>query len=96
MPGSLGHEEQDAKTFASWVGNPVAIFYMLFVWKAIFGYVCLMVLKQKNLISKPFFNPNMIFFTLKTYFFNKHFYLIIGINFCENQQKKQFFFYKNP
>jgi alpha-galactosidase len=26
MPGSLGHEEQDAKTFASWVGNLVFIF----------------------------------------------------------------------
>ena len=31
MPGSLGHEEQDAKTFASWVGNLVYIFFMGFI-----------------------------------------------------------------
>ena len=30
MPGSLGHEGQDAKTFASWVGNLVFIFFMVF------------------------------------------------------------------
>ena len=30
MPGSLGHEEQDEKTFASWVGNLVFIFFMGF------------------------------------------------------------------
>lgn len=30
MPGSLGHEEQDAKTFASWVGNLVFSFFMGF------------------------------------------------------------------
>ena len=30
MSGSLGHEEQDAKTFASWVGNLVFIFFMVF------------------------------------------------------------------
>jgi alpha-galactosidase len=28
MPGSLGHEDQDAKNFASWVGNLVFIFFM--------------------------------------------------------------------
>ena len=28
MPGSLGHEEHDAKTFASWVKNTILLFVM--------------------------------------------------------------------
>lgn len=57
MPGSLGHEEQDAKTFAAWVCVCLAYIHTLFIIK-----------KKKNLILKITFE-----FIIFTFAFNRQY-----------------------
>lgn len=38
MPGSLGHEEQDAKTFASWVGWGMLCCLLIVCYLTILNY----------------------------------------------------------